>query len=331
MSLFGVLLILIAMPASLLTADAQSSRPLPAPGEWGTRAPLPEANSELSVAELGGKIYAIGGYPSSRSSVATVQVYDTATDTWKLTTPLPVPLNHTMAASAHGKLYLIGGQPTADGDGPFVNTVYEYDPANATWTTRAPMPTARSSGAAAVIDGKIYVIGGRPPRGADFAVYDPQQNTWRALPNPATQRNHLAAAAIDGKVYVVGGRFGAGFQSDRADVVEVYDPATNTWTARARMLRPRGGVNGLEALGCFHAFGGEGNAEVPSGVFPDHDVYNPKSNTWTKLAPMPIPVHGVTGAAFLNGLIYLPGGGTSIGGSSGSTHHQVYRPSMSCR
>jgi hypothetical protein len=46
---------------------------------------------------------------------------------------------------------------------------------------------------------------------------------------------------------------------------------------------------------------------------------------------MPIPVHGVTGAAFLNGLIYLPGGGTSIGGSSGSTHHQVYRPNMACR
>jgi hypothetical protein len=46
---------------------------------------------------------------------------------------------------------------------------------------------------------------------------------------------------------------------------------------------------------------------------------------------MPTPVHGVTGAIFANGLIYLPGGGISEGGSSGSTLHQVYRPSQNCR
>jgi hypothetical protein len=46
---------------------------------------------------------------------------------------------------------------------------------------------------------------------------------------------------------------------------------------------------------------------------------------------MPIPVHGVTGLAFLSGLIYLPGGGTAQGGSSGGTQHQVYRPGLTCR
>lgn len=303
----------------------------PAPGEWGTRAPLLEANSEMSVAELLGKIYVIGGYPANRVSVATVQVFDPATDSWKLTSRLPVTLNHTMAASANGKLYLIGGQISNAGDGPFVNTVFEYDPANATWTARAPMPTSRGAGAAAVVDGKIYVAGGRPPRGSDFAVYDPRQNTWRVLADLPTQRNHLAAAAIGGRIYVAGGRYEAGFQSPRTDAVERYDPATNTWTVRARMLRPRGGVNGLEALGCLHLFGGEGNAESPTGVFPDHDVYDPTADRWTRLDPMPVPVHGVTGAAFLNDLIDLPGGGVAQGGSSGSNVHQVYRPKISCR
>jgi hypothetical protein len=46
---------------------------------------------------------------------------------------------------------------------------------------------------------------------------------------------------------------------------------------------------------------------------------------------MPIAVHGVTGLAFIDGNIHLPGGGTAQGGSSGSTIHQVYKPSMSCR
>ncbi len=312
-------------------AVAPGGQELPAPGAWGTRAPLLEANSEMSVAALDGKIYVLGGYPSNRISVATVQEYDPVQNSWRLTARLPAALNHTMAAAVNGRLYLIGGQTGNTGNGPFVDTVYEYDPAKATWTSRTPMPTQRSGGAAAVVDGKIYVAGGRPPRGHDFAVYDPRSNTWKTLPDLPTQRNHLTAAAVDGKIYVIGGRFEGGFRSEKSDAVEVFDPAANAWAARARLPRPRGGVNGVEALGCIHVLGGEGNDQDPRGVFPDHDVYNPRTDTWARLDPMPVPVHGVTGAAFMNGLIHLPGGGTALGGASGSTIHQVYRPKMSCR
>jgi hypothetical protein len=45
---------------------------------------------------------------------------------------------------------------------------------------------------------------------------------------------------------------------------------------------------------------------------------------------MPVAVHGVTGLALVDGWIHLPGGGTAQGGSSGSTLHQVYRPSLRC-
>jgi N-acetylneuraminic acid mutarotase len=96
------------------------------------------------------------------------------------------------------------------------------------------------------------------------------------------------------------------------------------------MPKPRGGLNGVAAHGCIHVFGGEGAAAFP-GMHADHDVYNPVTDTWTSLAPMPTAIHGVTGLAFLNGLIYLPGGGTALGGNSGSLIHQVYRPAMVCR
>lgn len=245
-------------------ATPPGGQDLPQPGAWGTRAPLIEANSEMSVAELDGKIYVIAGYPSSRISVATVQVYDPVSNRWRLTTPLPAALNHTMPAAVDGKLYIIGGQPGNSSAGPFVDSVYEYDPAKAAWTARAPMPTQRGGGAAAVVDGKIYVAGGRPPHGHEFAVYDPRTNTWKRLPDPPTQRNHLMAAALDSKIYVIGGRFEGGFQAEKSDAVEVFDPKTDTWSSRARMLRPRGGLNGIEALGCIHVWGGEGNKEHPS-------------------------------------------------------------------
>ena len=45
---------------------------------------------------------------------------------------------------------------------------------------------------------------------------------------------------------------------------------------------------------------------------------------------MPIPVHGVYGSAFLDGLIWASGGGTNIGGSSGSVLNQVFFPTVSC-
>ena len=95
-------------------------------GEWGTRAGLIEPNSELPVAELNGKLYLLGGYPSSRLTVRTVQIYDIASDRWEIGPSLPQLNNHGMAASVNGKIYLIGGQTEADGE-PYVNTVYELD------------------------------------------------------------------------------------------------------------------------------------------------------------------------------------------------------------
>jgi len=319
-----------------LTADGVESNgvliapSLPGAGGWGRRAALPLANSEMSVAELNGKIYVLGGYPASRVTSSAVQAYDAASDTWRIATPLPAAVNHSMPAVTGGKLYVIGGQFDA-GNASFVNTVFEYDPHEEAWRTRAPLPLARGGGAAAVVNGKIYVAGGRPPRGADFAVYDPALDQWTALPNLPTQRNHLAAIGFEGKVYVIGGRYEAGFQSPTTDAVEIFDVASGRWSKGAAMPRPRGGLNAVEARGCIHVFGGEGNPGGPNGLFPDHDVYDPVNDRWFSFEPLPIPIHGVTGLAFLNGLIYLPGGGTAQGGSSGGTQHQVYRPQMSCR
>jgi N-acetylneuraminic acid mutarotase len=302
----------------------------PPPGGYGRRAELPLANSEMAVAEVLGKIYVLGGYPSSRVPQAAVQVYDPRTNTWTMAAPLPVAMHHPVVTGFGGKLYSFGGQ-LASSDTP---RTLSYDPAANGWTDLAPMPTARGAGSAAIIGDKIYIAGGRPPGENAFEAYDVPTNTWEVLPDlPQTlpNRNHIAATAIDGKVYVAGGRYNGGSFSDPiTDSLDVYDPATRTWSTRARMLRPRGGVNGIAAYGCFYVWGGEGTSMEPNGVFPDHDVYNPKTDTWTALARLPTPIHGVTGAAFVEGIIYIPGGGTMQGGSSGSTIFQVYRPDMRC-
>jgi hypothetical protein len=296
-------------------------------GEWGTRAGLLVANSEFALAEANGRIYVLGGYPASRVSSRTVQIYDIATDSWQLGPQLPLPNNHGMAAAVNGKIYLIGGQITDDQQGASaVATVYELDPAVGAWVEKAPMPTARSGGVAVAHGGKIYVAGGRVPRGNDFAAYDPAANEWEVLPNLPSQRNHITGAAINGRIHIVGGRLGNGLSPDKSNANEVFDPQTRTWTTAAPMLRGRSGMNGVVAQGCFHVWGGE----APSGMTADHDYYDPRHNQWFSLKNMPIPIHGVVGSAFVDGLIWVTGGGTAVGGASGSLHNQTYKPAVSC-
>jgi N-acetylneuraminic acid mutarotase len=324
-----VALFISACTGSGSSVDPPEPPPPPPPdgGEWGLRAPLIEPNSEFALAESNGKLYVLGGYPSSRQTARTVQVYDIASDSWQLGPQLPQPNNHGMAAGVNGKIYLIGGQTTDDQQGASaVDMVYELDPATGAWVEKARMPTARSGGVAVVHDGKIYVAGGRVPRGNDFAVYDPAADRWEVLPDLPSQRNHIAGAAVNGRIHVVGGRLGNGLSPLKSDAHEVFDPQTRIWTTAASMPSGRSGINGVVARGCFHVWGGE----APTGMTPLHEYYDPRTNQWASLRTMPIPVHGVVGSAFVDGLIWVTGGGTAVGGASGSLYNQTYRPAVSC-
>jgi hypothetical protein len=88
------------------------------------------------------------------------------------------------------------------------------------------------------------------------------------------------------------------------------------------MLTPRGGCAAATLGDRTFVFGGEGNAALPSGVFPELEAYTPDS--WEALEPMPTPRHG-TGAAELDGVIYVPGGATMQAFGAVDTH-EAYVP-----
>jgi hypothetical protein len=305
---------------------------VPAPGKWMRQAGMLEAVSEHTVSVLDDKIYIVGGFPLTRVSVNSMEIFDIKANKWTFGTPYPMTVNHAVQATVDGKIYVIGGQPTNSSVGlsPYIDNVFMFDPKANQWISRASMPTKRSAAVAMVVGKKIYVGGGRPPRGNDFAVYDTETDKWEVLPDMPSDRNHLAGGAVDGKLYFIGGRVVAGGPGKMWDVVEMYDPATKTWSKRAQMPRARGGIFGGVVKGCIHVFGGEGNDADPRGVFPDHDVYNPKTDRWTRLPDMMIPVHAVNGIGVVNDIIYIPGGAITQGGDSNGTVMQVYNPAISC-
>jgi len=300
---------------------------------WSLGTAMPLARSEHAVAEMNGKIWVLGGYPPGRLPSNLVQVYDSATGRWSLGPRLPTPIHHTHVVAVAGKLYMIGGEVDGASTGrpeKFVADTWMHDPAVGGWARRAPMPTARSGGGKAVIDGKIYVAGGRPPGGSAFEVYDPATDKWEKLPDLPTQRNHLAMVALNGKIIVAGGRTGPGAMAERVDAVEIYDPKTRRWTKGAPLPAPRGGITGAAHAGCMFVFGGEGERTHVLGLTPNAYGYDPRADRWTSLPDLPIAVHGLKGSAVIGGRIFLPGGGITLGGNSGTNAMQVYRPSMRC-
>ena len=73
-----------------LLVSAPAASVIAAEGAWLTLAPMPDPRQEVGVAELNGKIYVVGGLPSTTR----VQEYDPATDTWRFRASLPVAVDH---------------------------------------------------------------------------------------------------------------------------------------------------------------------------------------------------------------------------------------------
>ena len=75
-------------------------------GPWTRAAPLPSSRTEVTGAELGGRLYVIGGFGQSGDRV---EAYDPRKDRWEVRAPLPVPLHHAAAVSLGARLYVVGG------------------------------------------------------------------------------------------------------------------------------------------------------------------------------------------------------------------------------
>ena len=80
------------------------------------------------------------------------------------------------AAALGGKIFVFGGESNAGTH----NQTESFDPANNSWRSWAPMPTARHGLGAAIIGPSIYVISGGPKPGATFSsvneVFTPGMN-----------------------------------------------------------------------------------------------------------------------------------------------------------
>src|SRR6185295_7172855 len=121
----------------------------PKTNSWSERTPMPTARGALAVVELGGKLYAFGGYDQSHN-IGTLEVFDPVTDSWSTKAALPTPRDHLTAAAVGNRIYVIGGRLNGSYSKNLAVTEV-YDPSADRWTRVADMPTARSGIGSAVI------------------------------------------------------------------------------------------------------------------------------------------------------------------------------------
>jgi hypothetical protein len=188
---------------------------------------------------------------------------------------MPQAWAHPRSAVIDGNIYLCTGYG-GTGDPQDWDThplLAVYDPTTDTWTTRAELPFGRNDSETAVVDGRMYVMGGAnaelfgringsPVRIPDVIVYDPATDTWTDAPPMTMPRRGHRACSVDGTIYVIGGTVGQPPTGAVSSLVEVYDvtPATN-----AAWPEPADGAihNGMWAVLLWH-----------SGIYADlHEVY----------------------------------------------------------
>jgi Kelch motif len=178
------------------------------------------------------------------------------------------------------------------------------------WTSKIASPTARQYAAAAVLNNRVYVIGGQRtdagitpgPVTAIVETYDPATNTWGTAPPMPTARMGLVAAVANGRLYAIGGAidgFGTG-----TGTVEEFDPLTQQWTTRTSMPTPRHFAGGAQVGNRIVVAGGRTMGVDTMNVV---EIYDVLTHTWSTAMPLPT-ARSELAAVESGGLVYAIGG-----------------------
>lgn len=199
----------------------------PANNRWTTLRQKPTTVAAAPATVYKDEIYLFGGYFRAESNAQsvryrTVESYNPTNNTWRFVTNMPRVISNMAVATIGNKAYLFGGCELISED-PLqillLDDVITYDFETGFWNnigySRLPVKKVFPySGAAPVIDGKVYLIGGVEADSNNLDgyrisdrvdIYNPANSTWEKGPSLPLPLEDYVALTIDHKIYVLGG------------------------------------------------------------------------------------------------------------------------------
>jgi len=190
------------------------------------------------------------------------------------------------------------------------------------WATKTPMHEARGGLGVAVVNGKIYAIGGSTRAGSPEQYtggfvgtneeYDPETDTWTLKRPMPTPRAYFRVEVVNGKIYCIGG-----LTTDHAVptcAFEVYDPSTDTWKRLSSCPTFREDFITVVYNNKIFVIGGivgrDLQAESRGTYTGITEVYDPTLDRWQTKAPMPT-FRYPEACDVINGKIYVISGSTT--------------------
>ena len=249
-----------------------------------------------------------------------------ASNTWTAKAPYPnlfgsFGLSAGVFPNSAGQsiVYTFGG--TGDEGGTGVS-IYAYNVATNTWTTTGSRPDVDGFFMNGVgrIGSQLYFSGGRfsyqggeEGSQATFA-YDPAANRLTRKADMPRYTAEGVSGVIDGRLWVLPGicddaywPFPGYCAQKPIRQLYRYDPAKNTWVARKAAPHNHRHAAGGVIDGKFYVAGGLDGYALSANL----DVYDPATDTWRTLAPLPI-AGGAVGTVLGGRLFVIVSSGTGL-------------------
>jgi len=226
-------------------------------------------------------VYAVGGHDGA-DHLHAVEVLDVENQCWRPCRPMKTERSYFGAESFHSKLHLFGGQNL---DYKALCETECFDCLRGAWMVGADLLTPRRNCTSAVLDGRIYAIGGFDGTQilSSVEAYDPRMKNWMPVEPLNTPRSSAAATSVDGKIWVLGGTSGS-----RLRTTERYDARMNRWEAlRTDMIEVRSAAQACNCLDRLYVLGGtDQNQSIHSSA----ECHTPDSGTsWSFIKSMQEP------------------------------------------
>ena len=210
----------------------------PATDIWTRGESLPGPRSDSANVVLDNALYIFGGGANGQIWQDSFVYRD---DKWQPlpSARLPVPLLYSVAAADRGLIYVLGGLSHYEDYSHLSNRMFVWDPAHPKngWKELPSFPgPGLITAAVAVLNHKIYVLGGAKTGGKDVVnvntayEYDPSSKKWTVLPPLPIERRCWWGLPLDQEILLFGGH-----NSKNESDVFAYRPSKKTLTKISEM------------------------------------------------------------------------------------------------